>query len=230
MIRLETAFVSSVQGGLIALERAVARSKHGEYSAKSRQTSFEIPIRPALGLTQRVAAVVLARPSVRGALIAAGCVRGRTVHRVKWRFENMIFRTVALLLALVSFSPFVHAVALSPNDAGVYVVMGRDGQPTSLLYRFSFEAGTWRAEGKDEPGAWRSISCDSGCQYVASDKAQAQAYLPPAMRQTHLLACVQNVAQAFCKYVNKSNPSQGGYVVIALVTNPPTPILLRRQR
>ena len=107
----------------------------------------------------------------------------------------MNFRTVALMLALVSFSPFAHAVELSPNDVGVYAVAGRDGQPTSVLYRFSFEAGTWRAE--DESGAWRSISCDSGCQYVASDKAQA--YLPPAMRQMHLMACVHNVAQAFCK-------------------------------
>jgi hypothetical protein len=149
---------------------------------------------------------------------------------VKWRFEKMNFRTGALLLALVSFGPSVHAVELSPNDAGVYAVVGRDGQPTSVLYRFSFEAGTWRAEGKDESGAWRSINCDSGCQYVASDKAQSQAYLPPAMRQTYVMVCVQNVAQAFCKYVGKANPSQGGYVVIALVTNPPTPIFLRRQR
>lgn len=65
---------------------------------------------------------------------------------------------------------------------------------------------------------------------MASDKVQSQAYLPPAMRQTYLMVCVQNVAQAFCKYVGKANPSQGGYVVIALVTNPPTPIFLRRQR
>ena len=119
---------------------------------------------------------------------------------------------------------------LNSSDSGVYVVVGRDGQLSSLSYRFTLEKGSWRAEGKEGPGPWINVSCDHGCQYVTSSSAQSESYLPPPMKTGFTIACIQNSAQAFCRYIDKSNPSQGGYVVMGLVTSPPTPIFVRRQR
>ena len=137
---------------------------------------------------------------------------------------------VAIFLSMLTYHSLASALELSQADAGVYVVLDQNRQPTSLRYRFVNDAGSWRAEGRDGDGAWRSISCEGDCQYKTVEGALALTYLPPAMRQSYTIACVKNVAQAFCKYVDKENPSQGGYVVIALVANPPRPILVRRER
>lgn len=119
---------------------------------------------------------------------------------------------------------------LGASDAGVFVVLDRDRQPTSLSYRFTLDGGVWRAEGRDGQGSWKDISCDRGCEYVVATPTESEAYLSPAMRPRYTMACIQNMAQAFCKYVEKASPSQGGYVIMGLVTNPPTPIFVRRQR
>ena len=119
---------------------------------------------------------------------------------------------------------------LNASDAGVFVVTGRDSQPTSLSYRFTLERGVWHAEGRDGQGPWKDLSCDRGCEYVIATSAKSETYLPAAMKQRYTMACIENAAQAFCKYADKKNSSHGGYVVMALVTNPPTPILVRRQR
>jgi hypothetical protein len=42
------------------------------------------------------------------------------------------------------------------------------------------------------------------------------------------IACIQNMASAFCRLTNKENPSQGGYALVALVTGKPVPMSLQR--
>jgi hypothetical protein len=139
-------------------------------------------------------------------------------------------RRLLLLLSALSLPLCAASAELDAADSGIYVVVGRDGQLSALSYRFFLEQGSWRAEGKDGQGPWKSLSCDRGCDYVNATPEQAESYLPSAMRQRFSIACIQNAAQAFCRYAERANPSQGGYVVLALVTDPPTPILVRRQR
>ncbi len=137
----------------------------------------------------------------------------------------------AFYLSLLLLSSSTIAVGqVAPQDGGVFAVIGRDGKPGSLLYRFTYKMGKWMAEGKDGDAMWKDISCETGCEYKESSAMQAKSYLPQQMREKFSISCIQNQAQAFCKYVDLSNSSKGGYVVIALVTSPPTPIPVQRVR
>ncbi len=133
-----------------------------------------------------------------------------------------------ILTTIISTSAF--GADLNRQDTGVYAVLGRDGAPTDVLYRFTSDSTRWKAEGKEGSSPWKNISCDQGCDYRSSTTGEANSYLPPKMRGTYGITCIQNIAQAFCKYESLSNPQQVGYVVMALVTTPPTPVFVRRQR
>jgi hypothetical protein len=139
-------------------------------------------------------------------------------------------RYAILFLWFLLVSEPASSAELSASDAGVYVIVGKDGKLVDTFYRLTLTNGAWRAEGREGQGTWKNISCDQGCEYKTSTSLQADAYLPPQMKQGFTMACIQNMAQAFCKYTNKSNSAQSGYVVMALVTSPPTPIPVQRQR
>jgi hypothetical protein len=76
----------------------------------------------------------------------------------------------------------------------------------------------------------KSLRGERGCEYASATPEQAKSYPPPTMRQRISIACIQKSAQAFCKHAGRANPYQGGRVVMGLVTNPPTPAPVRRQR
>jgi hypothetical protein len=86
-------------------------------------------------------------------------------------------------------------------------------------------------EGREVPAAWKIISCDTGCEYRASKYEEEDKYLsyfPKSIQNTSSIACIQNMAQAFCRVAKKDNPRQGGYALIGLVTGTPIPISLQR--
>lgn len=83
-------------------------------------------------------------------------------------------------------------------------------------------------EGRQANGAWTNISCEAACQYRPSTAADIEALFPPHWREQADLACIQNHAQAFCRYSPKGNAAAASYVVVALVTGRPVPIFLRR--
>jgi hypothetical protein len=119
--------------------------------------------------------------------------------------------------------------SIADDDAGTYVLLGNDDQPTELYYRLSRPDGRWLMEGKEPKGEWKNISCDAGCQYRQSTDAEVDRYfLLQRARAQYETACIQNIAQAFCRYRAKDDPSVVGYVVVALVT--PVPILMRLRR
>lgn len=86
-------------------------------------------------------------------------------------------------------------------------------------------------EGREAPGEWKIISCDKGCEYRASTKQEEDKYLssfPKTMQEKFEIACIQNIAQAFCRLTKKDDPQKGGYALVALVTGTPTPMSLQR--
>lgn len=138
-----------------------------------------------------------------------------------------------LLIALVLLAPtFASAGEISDFDIATYSLTGKDGQPGRMQMRVSRPNGKWVMEGKNEPAApWKNISCDTGCEYKASTNAEQEAYLasfPGDMPRQFDIACIQNMANAFCRLTKKDDASRGGYALIALVTGKPIPMSLQR--
>jgi hypothetical protein len=120
---------------------------------------------------------------------------------------------------------------ISSFDIATYVLTNKDGQPTKMQIRLSQNQGAWVMEGREVPAPWKIISCDTGCEYRASIHEEEDKYLsyfPKSIQNTFSIACIQNMAQAFCRVSKKDNLSQGGYALIALVTGTPIPISLQR--
>jgi hypothetical protein len=133
-----------------------------------------------------------------------------------------------IILLLISATVFAAPLPISSKDAGTFVVLDKERKPSKLFYRLSLGGSAWKMEGKKASGGWDNISCEKSCQYKPTPSQDAASYLPIAMRQSYDIACIQNIAQAFCRYSLKSNASQGGYVVVALVTGQARPILVQR--
>ncbi len=130
-------------------------------------------------------------------------------------------------VALYSFSAAA-ADSLNDGDTGTYVVLDKNRNPTEMFYRLSQSDGKWVMDGKKPGGGWANISCDTGCEYRDSTEGEIQTYFPPDWRANTSISCIQNMAQAFCRYSVKEDSTKRGYVVIALVTGRPIPIFVRR--
>src|SRR5678810_122493 len=139
-----------------------------------------------------------------------------------------------LLIAVVCLTPLsALAGEISDFDIGTYSLTGRDGQPSGMQMRLSKTNGKWVMEGKEKEALapWKNISCDTGCEYRAATKAEHEAYLssfPADMPRQFDIACIQNMANAFCRITKKDDPSIGGYALIALVTGKPVPMSMQR--
>ena len=136
---------------------------------------------------------------------------------------------VAVLASVVWLSCI--AAEIGAADAATYALTGKDGQPTGMQVRLWKNGEKWVMEGKEGESHWKNISCDRGCDYRPSTIEERNAYLasfPNEMQDRFDLACIQNVASAFCRLTAKDNPSKGGYALIALVTGRPVPMSLQR--
>ncbi len=137
---------------------------------------------------------------------------------------------ISVFIILIS-SIAAAAAAISEFDVATYVLMGKNGQPTKMQIRLSKSKGTWVMEGREAHGKWKNINCDPGCEYRTSTKYEEDMYLdslPKSMQEKFDIACIQNIASAFCRLMKKDDPEKGGYALIALVTGKPTPIQLQR--
>lgn len=141
----------------------------------------------------------------------------------------MKFAKILIALFVLASSFFVHADLLD-NDAGVYVILKPDRTPSDLLYRLSKSVTGWQAEGKQSNGEWKTISCEQGCQFSSSSETDIAVWFPPDWRANTDIACIRNEANAFCRFSAKGEPEKVGYVMIALVSETPIPVFLRRMR
>lgn len=133
-----------------------------------------------------------------------------------------------LLLALTALHPLAWAAELSDRDAGTYEWLKADRTPTGVLYRLSRSGDKWVASGKVPGKDWENVSCDPGCEYRSSTSKEIQTYFPPSFRQQNELACIQNIAHVFCRFVPVNEPRSRGYIFIVLVTGKPFPVRTRR--
>jgi hypothetical protein len=137
-----------------------------------------------------------------------------------------------LLIAAVFLAPLsALAGEISDIDIATYELAGKNNQPSNMQIRLSKTNGKWVMEGKQGSASWKNISCDSGCDYSASSSAEMAAYLsvfPDDMQKRFDIACIQNVANAFCRLTKKDDSSKGGYALVALVTGNPVPLSLKR--
>jgi hypothetical protein len=136
---------------------------------------------------------------------------------------------LAVVVYLVSLPCL--AVEIGEPDTATYALSGKDGQPSKMLIRLSRQPDKWVMEGKEGDAPWKSISCDRGCDYRGSTANETTSYLgvfPAEMQGQFDMACIQNIANAFCRLTRKDNPSLGGYVFVALVTGTPIPMTLIR--
>nr|WP_082664827.1 hypothetical protein [Burkholderia ambifaria] len=133
-----------------------------------------------------------------------------------------------LFAATLSVSSLAFAGGLSDADAGTYEWLNQKGAPTGVLYRLNRSSGRWVALGKLPGKEWKDISCDRGCEYRDSTTREIQSYFPPDWLANANIACIQNAAQAFCRFGPVKEPGKAGHVIVTLVTGKPVPILVRR--
>lgn len=133
-----------------------------------------------------------------------------------------------LLLAFTVLHPLAWAAELSDVDAGTYEWLKEDRTPTGVLYRFSRSGDKWVGSSKLPGKDWKNVSCDPGCEYRNSTGKEIQTYFPPSFREQNELACIQNIAQVFCRFVPFNEPRSRGYIFIVLVTGKPFPVRTRR--
>ena len=137
-------------------------------------------------------------------------------------------KRAAFILAMLVASSVASAARVSDADAGTYEWLGPNQAPTGVLFKLSRSGDNWVAVGKLPHKDWTAVSCGTGCEYVDSTDEQIRGYFPPRALASTDIACIQNIAQAFCRLQSKSAPERVGHVMVALVTGRPIPVLLRR--
>lgn len=137
-------------------------------------------------------------------------------------------KIVTLLIALMLISLIAKAGEVTDADTGTYVLLGRDRVPTEMFYRLSKSDGKWTMDGKEPGGSWKSISCSNGCNYRKTTDSEINTYFPADWRANADIACIQNIAQAFCRFNPKGNQAKTAHLVIALVTGKPIPMFIKR--
>jgi len=136
--------------------------------------------------------------------------------------------SVLLVAALILIPPYAIAGEISEADTGTYVILGRNNVPIDMFYRLSKSGEKWVMDGKKTGNSWKNISCDKGCDYRKATDAEIETYFPAELRAKVDIACIKNIAQAFCRYSPKGDSTKSAYVVIALVTGSPIPMFIRR--
>ena len=139
------------------------------------------------------------------------------------RLNPLLAVAVAVLAA-----PLPAFAQLTARDTGSFVVLDRDFKPTELQYRLSRKGAKWVMEGKKPGAPWELVSCQRGCDYRDSTRKEVATYFPPEWSGKMDFACIQSVAQAFCRGVEKADPAKSVYFVVALASEQPFPLFLRR--
>ena len=131
-------------------------------------------------------------------------------------------------MVLLGLCSVAWAAELSDVDAGTYEWLKEDRTPTGVLQKFSRSGGKWVNASKLPGKDWKNVPCDPGCEYRDSSAKEIQAYFPPSFREQYEVACIQNIAQAFCRFIPNNDRRSRGYIFIVLVTGKPFPVRTRR--
>lgn len=139
---------------------------------------------------------------------------------------KFVFAFLALALSLSSHSI---AAEMSEADTGTYEWLNPKGEPTGVLYKLGrANDGKWVAEGLLPGQGWKNVSCDAGCEYRNSTADEIENYFPVSWIANADISCIQNIAQAFCRYSGKTEPNRNGHVIIVLTSGKPIPLMARK--
>jgi hypothetical protein len=141
------------------------------------------------------------------------------------RIKPVTKATKATKASLVSHT---FASEIAERDIGTYVILGRNNEPIDMFYRLSKSGDQWVMEGKKPGKPWENISCDKGCDYSKATSAEIISYFPDTFMSKSDIACIKNIAQAFCRYNPKEDSTKSDYVVVDLITGNHIPIFIRR--
>lgn len=133
-----------------------------------------------------------------------------------------------ILLLIVVLLSATSSWALDADDVGTYAVVHRDGHVTDFSFFASLTNEKWNIEQKGPDGAWTSVTCSNDCVLQESTSADMARFFPEKTLSELTPSCVHNSAFAFCSYTFKVKPDKKGYIMIALVTPHPTPVMLKK--
>ena len=120
------------------------------------------------------------------------------------------------------------AFALDSSDIGTYAIIHRDGHVTDFTFFVSLTASQWNVEQKNPNGSWSNVTCERDCILRASEKTDISRFFPANILKDVAPSCVHNSAFAFCSFASRSRSENRSYVLIALVTQQPTPVWLKK--
>ena len=134
------------------------------------------------------------------------------------------------LFAALCASSLSHAI--DAKDAGEYVLLNVNQEPTPAQMRYYLQGDQWMMDGRHNGGSWSPI-CEGTdpCRLKTSNAADVKkwrAMLPKELQQEPF-SCIDNqIAFAFCRSAKKSDPDMRLYWWISL--RPEQTRLLRLNR
>src|SRR4051812_17702207 len=123
----------------------------------------------------------------------------------------------SLIAALAFFawhsSSLASATEIDVTDTGTFEILNEKFQPMNWFYRLSLgKQGKWIMEGRRPGEKWIDISCDSKCEYQKATDEDLHHYFSKDWLEDANIACIKNIAQAFCRFVSKKDPQKPSYV------------------
>lgn len=123
-------------------------------------------------------------------------------------------KRLTMLLALFALNAAAMAQGLDRNDAGEYVLLNTKQEPTAMQMRFYQNGTQWVMDSRDGNGNWQAVCRGDGvCRLKVSSAAKMQEwrqFLPNEIK-TMPMACINNIAFAFCRVSKPDNPNQRLY-------------------
>lgn len=136
-------------------------------------------------------------------------------------YHIMNLHKVLLASAALAVAVAAGAAPLDKQDEGDYVLLNLQQEPTPLQMRYLLRAdGQWIMDSNTDNQGWQPVCRgDGSCRLQASREADVRQWrrlLPEQIRQ-YPLACINNVAFAFCRMSKPDNPKQRLYWWISLL-------------
>lgn len=107
-----------------------------------------------------------------------------------------------MMVLFLLFSNGAWAQALDAHDAGEYVLLNQNQVPTNSQMRFYQRDGQWMMDAKRGNENWQAVCRGTGqcqLQIAPAQKVREWQMLLPRALQTMPMACINNVAFAFCR-------------------------------
>lgn len=130
---------------------------------------------------------------------------------------NIIRNTAAaaaLMAALCANAQDKAAANLDQHDAGEYVMLNAQQEPTPMQMRFYRRGKQWMMDGKSDTQDWHPVCRGDGqCRLQASPAAKVREWkqVLPRDFQAMPMACIHNIAFAFCRISKPEDSKQRLY-------------------